>query len=100
MLQFLLLWLISSDLVEICVCIVFPCSFTQVSKDVRKLRHFEQTLVVEYRLFLSLCDETIKGVADILYKQVIDFYAISVCMCAKQERCGNKHIIMYTIVIL
>lgn len=33
----------------------------QVSKDVKRIRHFEETILLDYRLFLSQCDETIRG---------------------------------------
>lgn len=32
-----------------------------MSKDVRRLRQFEETLLLDYQHFLSQCDETIKG---------------------------------------
>ena len=33
----------------------------QVSKDIRRLRQFEQTLLMDYQLFLELLDETVKS---------------------------------------
>lgn len=33
----------------------------QVSKDVRRLRRFEQTLLMDYQLFLTLLDDTVKS---------------------------------------
>ncbi len=33
----------------------------QVSKDIKRIRHFEETILLDYRLFLTQCDETIKG---------------------------------------
>ncbi len=38
----------------------------QVSKDVKRIRHFEHTLLLDYQLFLSQCDGTIKGTNDFL----------------------------------
>lgn len=32
----------------------------KVSKDIKRIRHFEETILLDYRLFLTQCDETIK----------------------------------------
>ena len=34
---------------------------TQLSKDVKKLREFEQTLLTNYTQYLSILEETIQG---------------------------------------
>ena len=39
----------------------FKNKYTQVSKDVRKLRDFEQTLLTNYTHYLSILEETIRG---------------------------------------
>ena len=43
------------------VSILFLVCAIQVSKDVRRLRRFEQTLLMDYQLFLTLLDDTVKS---------------------------------------
>ena len=50
----------------------------QVSKDIRKIRHFEETILLDYRLFLSQCDETIKG----MYEEGSSLHlTVFLCVC-------------------